>query len=262
MCRVLGISRSSYYKWRHHQPSELELENAQLKQDIEMIYHKYKGIYGYRRIYIYIRLKLAKKVNHKRIYRLMKELNLKAVIRRKRTPYRYSTPQITAENRLNRQFNVNTPNTTWLTDVTEFKIKDGRKLYLSAIYDLGAKHIVSYELGLSNNNPLVFKTLDQAVQKVKDTNGIMFHSDRGFQYTSKTFKYMLDQCGMIQSMSRVSKCIDNGPMEGLWGTIKSEIFKGDKLGGFNSVEEAIREIKDYIHFFNTERITLKMADSA
>ena len=63
-------------------------------------------------------------------------------------------------------------------------------------------------------------------------------------------------------MSRVSKCIDNGTMEGLWGTIKSEIVKGDKLGIFNSVEEAKKEIKDYIHFFNTERITLKMADSA
>lgn len=82
--------------------TEHELENEQLKQEIESIYYKYKGIYGYRRIYIYIRLKLGKQVKRKRIYRLMKELNLKAVIRQKRTPYRRSTPQIISENRLNR----------------------------------------------------------------------------------------------------------------------------------------------------------------
>ncbi|HDA6803662.1 TPA: IS3 family transposase, partial [Staphylococcus aureus] len=155
LCRILGISRASYYKWVHYQSSELELENEQLKREIESIYHKYNGIYGYRRIYIYIRLKLGKQVNRKRIYRLMKELNLKAVIRQKRKPYRRSTPQITSENKLNRQFDIDTPNKVWLTDVTEFKIKEGSKIYLSAIYDLGAKRIVSYELGPSNNNQLV-----------------------------------------------------------------------------------------------------------
>ncbi|HCZ5843814.1 TPA: IS3-like element ISSau2 family transposase [Staphylococcus aureus] len=261
LCRILGISRASYYKWVHYQSSELELENEQLKREIESIYHKYNGIYGYRRIYIYIRLKLGKQVNRKRIYRLMKELNLKAVIRQKRKPYRRSTPQITSENKLNRQFDIDTPNKVWLTDVTEFKIKEGSKIYLSAIYDLGAKRIVSYELGPSNNNQLVFKTFNQAIEKVENTKGILFHSDRGFQYTSKTFKHMLDECGMIQSMSRVSKCIDNGPMEGVWGTIKSEIFRGNKHFKFNSVEEATKTIHDFILFFNHERITLKMADS-
>ncbi|HCZ9798610.1 IS3 family transposase, partial [Staphylococcus aureus] len=179
----------------------------------------------------------------------------------KRKPYRRSTPQITSENKLNRQFDIDTPNKVWLTDVTEFKIKEGSKIYLSAIYDLGAKRIVSYELGPSNNNQLVFKTFNQAIEKVENTKGILFHSDRGFQYTSKTFKHMLDECGMIQSMSRVSKCIDNGPMEGVWGTIKSEIFRGNKHFKFNSVEEATKTIHDFILFFNHERITLKMADS-
>lgn len=156
------------------------MDNEQLKQNIETIYHKYKGIYGYRRVYIYIRKYLNKKVNYKRVYRLMKTLKLAAVIRFKRKPYRRSTPQITAVNILNRQFEVASPNTTWLTDVTEFKIKDGRKLYLSAIYDLGTKRIVSYELGLSNNNMLVFSTLEKAVQQVQNTKGILFHSDCGF----------------------------------------------------------------------------------
>ncbi len=156
------------------------MDNEQLKQNIETIYHKYKDIYGYRRVYIYIRKYLNKKVNYKRVYRLMKTLKLAAVIRFKRKPYRRSTPQITAVNILNRQFEVASPNTTWLTDVTEFKIKDGRKIYLSAIYDLGTKRIVSYELDLSNNNMLVFSTLEKAVQQVQNTKGILFHSDCGF----------------------------------------------------------------------------------
>lgn len=156
------------------------MDNEQLKQNIETIYHKYKGIYGYRRVYIYIRKYLNKQVNYKRVYHLMKTLKLAAVIRPKRKPYRRSTPQITAVNILNRQFEVASPNTTWLTDVTEFKIKDGRKIYLSAIYDLGTKRIVSYELDLSNNNMLVFSTLEKAVQQVQNTKGILFHSDCGF----------------------------------------------------------------------------------
>ncbi|HEC2232309.1 TPA: IS3 family transposase, partial [Staphylococcus delphini] len=145
LCRVLGISRSSYYKWLQRAPGALEQENEQIKRDIIAIYNKYKGIYGYRRICIYIRINLGKKVNHKRVYRLMKLLNLKAIIRRKRPHYQRSTPRITKENKLNRCFNVTSPNTTWLTDVTEFRIRDGRKVYLSAIYDLGSKKIVSYE---------------------------------------------------------------------------------------------------------------------
>ncbi|HEC2227284.1 TPA: DDE-type integrase/transposase/recombinase, partial [Staphylococcus delphini] len=96
---------------------------------------------------------------------------LKAIIRRKRPHYQRSTPRITKENKLNRCFNVTSPNTTWLTDVTEFRIRDGRKVYLSAIYDLGSKKIVSYELGKSNSTSLATRTLDKAILKVNSTVG-------------------------------------------------------------------------------------------
>ncbi|WP_256075310.1 DDE-type integrase/transposase/recombinase, partial [Staphylococcus aureus] len=160
--------------------------------------------------------------------------------RQTRKPYRRSTPQITSENKLNRQFAIDTPHKVWLTDVTEFKIKEGSKIYLSAIYDLGAKRIVSYELGPSNNNQFVFKTFNQAIEKVENTKVILFHSVRGLQYTSKTFKHMLYEWGIIQSMSRVSKCIDNVPMEGVWVTIKSEMFRGNKHFKFKIVEESTK----------------------
>ncbi|HDB3129762.1 TPA: IS3 family transposase, partial [Staphylococcus aureus] len=142
--------------------------------------------------------------------------------------YKPFTPEVTAQNILNRSFNETKKNKKWLTDVTEFKLKNGNKVYLSAIYDLGSKTILSYELSSSNNNQLVFNTLDKAVKKVKNTKGIIFHSDRGFQYTSRSFKAKLKEHKMIQSMSRVGCCIDNGPMESVWGMMKSEIYKGNK----------------------------------
>ncbi|MFQ3852387.1 IS3 family transposase [Staphylococcus sp. 2S1] len=260
LCEILGVSRSGYYKWLHRTVSKLEQENLDLMDTIQTIYDKYKGIYGYRRIYIYIRLKLGKTVNHKRIYRLMNKMNLKATIRKKKKRYIKSKPTVTAENILNRQFNESRPNTKWLTDTTEFKTKTGQKVYLSAIYDLGSKKIISYEMNTTNNNEYVFNTLRKAINQVDNTQGIVFHSDRGFQYTNSRFKKILDENKMIQSMSRVSRCIDNGPMEGVWGIIKSEIYKGNKNYTFETVKLAKKVISEYINFFNNDRITLKMAD--
>lgn len=228
-------------------------------KDIIDIYNKYNGIYGYRRIYIYLRLKLRKKVNHKRVYRLMNKLYLKAVIRRKKKRYIKSNPDITALNILNRKFDEKHPNKKWLTDVTEFKLKNGKKIYLSAIYDLGSKKIISYELNTSNNNRFVFNTLKKAVGVVKKTEGIILHSDRGYQYTSTSFKIMLDHLGIEQSMSRPGRCIDNGPMEGVWGIMKSELFRGEKHIIFDNKNSAVKVIDSYIEVFNKDRITLKMA---
>jgi len=145
----------------------------------------------------------------------MKCLNLKSVIRKKRKNYVKTTPQITAENILNRDFSAATPNEKWLTDVTEFKLTNGTKAYLSAIIDLYDNSIVSYVLGHSNNNKLVFDTFDVAIEN-NPTASPLFHSDRGFQYTSKNFKLKLDSVSAIKSMSRVGRCIDNGPIEGFW----------------------------------------------
>lgn len=121
-------------------------------------------IYGYRRITLNINRILNSTYNHKRIYRLMKSVKLTAVIRRRKKRYIQSTPQITAENILNRKFVADNPNEKWLTDVTEFKMTNGSKAYLSAILDLGDNSIISYVLGKSNNNKLVFDTLDKAIE--------------------------------------------------------------------------------------------------
>jgi transposase InsO family protein len=160
-------------------------------------------------------------------------------------------PEQVRENILARDFSADYPHQKWFTDVTEFKVPGQKKeLYLSAIIDLYDKSIVSYVISNSNNNKLVFDTFDKALSSNPGAKPI-FHSDRGFQYTSKIFKIKLDEAGMIQSMSRVGKCIDNGPMEGFWGTLKSEAFYGLNFEN----EAALRsKIDEYIFFYNNFRL--------
>ena len=214
------------------------------------LYTDVRGIYGYRRMTMNLNRILGKQYNQKRIYRLMKSVNMKSIIRKKKKNYIPSTPQITAENVLNREFQADKPNQKWLTDVTEFKLQNGKKAYLSAILDLGDKSIVSYVLGHFNNNQLVFKTFDLAVAANPDAKPL-FHSDRGFQYTNRQFKNKLDSISATQSMSRVSRCIDNGPMEGFWGIIKSEMYYLQK---FYTHEELKQAIDEYMDFYNMKRL--------
>jgi transposase InsO family protein len=244
------MARASYYKWLNRSETESDIENATILTEIVSIYTEVKGIYGYRRITMNLNRRLNKHYNHKRIYRLMKTVNMKSVIRKKKKSYLASTPQITAENVLNRNFQADKPNQKWLTDVTEFKLTNGQKAYLSAILDLSDKSIVSYVLGHSNNNPLAFETFDRAIA-ANPTAKPLFHSDRGFQYTNNTFKGKLDSIGATQSMSRISKCIDNGPIEGFWGIIKSEMYYLQK---FHTYEELAAAIDEYMNFYNTKRL--------
>ena len=180
MCKIIGIARSSYYKWTNHLESDSDKENAMIFNVIVQLYTEVQGIYGYRRMKMNINRIFEKNYNHKRIYRLMKSANMKSVIRRKKKNYIPSIPQITAENILNREFHADKPNQKWLTDVTELKLTDGTKAYLSGILDLHDKSIISYVLGHSNNNLLVFETLDKAVA-ANPYASPLFHSDRGFQ---------------------------------------------------------------------------------
>lgn len=210
---------------------------------------KYNHTLGYRRMCNYINRNHDKHYSKKRIHRLMELLGIKSEIRRSRHSCTNSKP-CTAENILKRNFYASAPNQKWTTDVTEFRIPmDNRKLYLSAILDLYDRSIVSYALSYRNDNLLVFETFDKAIEKYPDAHPL-FHSDRGFQYTSKVFQEKLSMQGMEQSMSRVGSCIDNGPTEGFWGIVKTECFYNRT---FNSMEELIKTIEEYIHYYNYGR---------
>ena len=254
LCQIAQISRSGYYKWLTRQISPREQKNEQLVKMMIVLYEKVEGIYGYRQLTIHLRRQTDQRINYKRIYRLMKVTGIQSVIRRKKKRYIKSTPQQVAENLLNRQFTAVKSNEKWLTDVTEFKYGDGHKAYLSAILDLHDKSIVAHVLSSSNDNNLVFRTMDLALKAAPGSTP-MIHSDRGFQYTSWGFKKRLDAHGLTQSMSRVGKCIDNGPMEGFWGTLKCEKYYLHKYQTFETLE---KDIDNYIYFYKYERLQVKL----
>ena len=144
-----------------------------------------------------------------------------------------------------------------MTDVTEFKYYIGievHKVYLSAILDLYDRRIVKFVIGDSNNNALVFDTFDAAIMDNPEAKPLC-HSDRGFQYTHREFHAKLKAAGMTQSMSRVAKCIDNGPMEGFWGILKRERYYGRRFTDRNSL---VTMIEDYIEYYNNRRLQRKL----
>ncbi|QEK11393.1 IS3 family transposase [Crassaminicella thermophila] len=187
LCEIAGVQRSSYYKWLNRKESKNENFNKKLIPLIQEAYEERDGILGYRQMTIKLNRENNFRVNHKRIYRLMTILGLKSVCRKKKKKYIKSTPEVIAENILNRNFKADKFGQKWVTDVTEFKYGNNQKAYLSAIIDLSDKSVVSFVIGKSNNNPLVFKTFDLAHENYPDEKPI-FHSDRGFQYTSKIFR--------------------------------------------------------------------------
>jgi transposase InsO family protein len=255
MCEILKLNRSSYYKWLNRGETEKDREDQVLCQILLGLHEQHNGILGYRRMTLWVNRLNQTDYNKKRIRRLMRLLGISSRIRRQRKGYKKSTPQVIAENILNREFTAEKPNKVWLTDVTEFKvIGSTTKLYLSAIFDLCDHRIVAYKMGTSNNNHLVFKTFDEAVAANPGAKPL-FHSDRGFQYTNKVFKKKLDEIEATQSMSRVGRCIDNGPMEGFWGIIKVEMYY---LNDFHSHKELREAIHKYISFYNNERYQEKL----
>ena len=179
--------------------------------------------------------------------------SLHATARNFDTPSYWTLTQYIAENILNREFTAKAPNEKWLTDVTEFHYYIGmekRKVYLSAILDLYDRRIVSYVIRDKNNNALVFDTVDNALLRNPGAQPL-FHSDRGFQYTNRIFHTKLINAGITQSMSRVAKCIDNGPMEGFWGILKRERYYGKR---FTDRGTLVKMIEDYIDYYNNKRL--------
>ena len=261
MCKALGVSKAGYYKWLHRTKSKVELENQQLAVLIQEYDERFNHILGYRRMTNWINHFNHTHYKRKHVQHIMQKLGIHAVIRRSKKKYPSSTPETTAENLLGRNFNASKPNEKWATDVTEFKWYEGaevHKLYLSAIIDLYDRSIVAYVVSRRNDNKLVFDTFDKAIAANPNAYPL-FHSDRGFQYTSKLFQMKLREQKMEQSMSRVGHCIDNAPTEGFWGIIKAEMFY---LKEFHDEATLRTAIDQYIQFYNTERPQERYGDRA
>nr|WP_239584962.1 IS3 family transposase [Chryseomicrobium aureum] len=258
LCQILEVSRSGYYKWLNHTPTDEQKENEWLLGEIKKMFQKYKGILGYRRITMFINRQFKKRYNRKRIRRLMIRLSLKSFIRRS-NGYCTKTSYVNIEdNILNRDFTAEQPNQKWVTDITHLHYGLGNKAYLSVIKDLYDGSVVAYKIGRFNNNPLVMETLRAALDANPDATPLL-HSDRGSQYTSKEYRHITTQAGITRSMSRVGKCIDNAPMESFFGHFKCESYE---LKKYKSYEDLVEDIDRYMRFYNEERYQQKLNNLA
>lgn len=218
-----------------------------------MIYHKNKGRYGYRRITLALR-NSGLDVNHKCVQRLMQLMEPKFCIRAvKYGSYKGQTGKV-ADNVLQRQFTAVRPNQKWVTDVTELNVR-GEKLYLSPVMDLFNSEIVAFQMQRRPAFGLVKDRLKEALARLKPHEKPLVHSDQGWQYQMRFYQQQLKEHGLIQSMSRKGNCLDNASMESFFGILKSECFYGKE---FKSVDELEQTVKEYIHYYNHERIRVKL----
>ncbi len=229
---------------------------SDMKEQIKSIFYEHKGRYGYRRITLELRNRDII-INHKTVHRIMKELGLKSIQRPKR---RYNSYQGTigkiADNILKRNFKANKPNQKWVTDITEFKVNNC-KLYLSPIIDLFNGEVISYNLSRHPVFHQVEDMLEKAFDKIPNNTNLILHSDQGWQYQMKQYQHMLNQKGIIQSMSRKGNCLDNGCAENFFGILKSELFY-PKEKDYKNIEELKKDIEEYIEYYNTKRIKSKL----
>ena len=247
------MPKSSYLSWKAHHGED---EDAEIKKRIEEIFEYHKKRYGYRRITATLHQEELI-VNHKKVKRLMKELGLfPATYKRARYSSYKGEIGKTAPNILNRQFDVDAPDKVWATDVTEFQTDEG-KLYLSPIKDLCTREIISYDISPSPNMLMVMKMLDTALQSHPDHQGLMIHSDQGFQYQHALFVNCLKENAIVQSMSRKGNCLDNSKMETFFSTLKKEMYYGHEKE-FKTREQLKAAIEEYIEYYNKERIQMKL----
>ncbi|ALC85200.1 integrase [Bacillus sp. FJAT-22090] len=253
LVKVADIPRSTYYYWEKRLNKADKYEAV--KEAIKVIYHEHKGRYGYRRISKELK-KYGFKHDSKTINRLMNEIGLKCMVRMKKyRSYKGNVGKI-APNVLQRDFKSEKMNQKWVTDVTEFHLF-GEKRYLSPVLDLCNGEIIAYKIMRRPTYKLVGDMLEEAIQHLQPGDKVILHSDQGWHYQMRQYQKTLEQHQITQSMSRKGNCLDNAVIENFFGLLKSELLY---LQEFDSMEHFEKELKDYIHYYNHQRMKAKLKD--
>lgn len=242
MCKVLKVSRSGYYKWKHYRPSSRDHKNRLLLFEIRRIHQKSKATYGSPRITSELQAN-GFNTSRPRVARLMKMAGLKPVKRRKyvaTTDSKHRYP--IAENRLKRNFTAQRSAQVWVSDITYVKTKTGW-LYLTVIIDLYDRKVVGWSISSSlKTEQTVIPAWKMAVGNRSITRQLIFHSDRGVQYACGEFTSLIKQFKSVQiSMSRKADCWDNAVAESFFKTIKTELIYRYSFKDFNQAGIAIFE---------------------
>ncbi len=253
LCRVLGLSRSGYYKWLGHRPSPRALANNLLSARISRIHQESRKAYGSPRITQQLRAE-GLVVGKNRVARLMKNSQLRA---RPKRPFRPRTTDSrhaqtpVAPNRLKQLPAPAQSNQIWVSDITYIWTASGW-LYLAAVMDLFSRRIVGWSLGQRLEASLVKQALNQALAARRPAPGLVHHSDRGVQYTSSAFRALLHSWKIEPSMSGLGHCYDNAAMESFWSSLKNELVHHEH---FEGAQQARLAIFDYIErFYNRKRL--------
>ena len=244
-CDALGVSRSGYYAWKGRPAAPRAEQDEELVDEIKAAYEAGRGTYGSPRVHRELRAK-GRRIGKKRVERLMRQHGIAA--RRKRrfrrtTDSNHSHP--IAPNVLDRNFEVELPNTAWVTDVTYVWTHEGW-LYLAVILDLFSRRVVGWAVSANNDRALALGALDRAVSARTTAEGLVHHSDRGSVYASDDYGEGLTKIGAIKSMSRKGDCWDNAVAESFFATIKGEMIDHED---YLTRSAAIAAIADYIDGF-------------
>ena len=249
MLELSNIARSTYYYHTKEKYDQYVVE----KEAIKSIFENSKSTYGYRRIALEMKNQ-GYIINHKTVLKLMKMLEIQGKQRKsKYRSYKGEIGQISS-NTLQRDFYTNKPYTKLATDVTEFKICNER-VYLSPVIDMYNNEILSYAISTSPNFGQTREMLKGLFKILPKGAKPLLHSDQGWQYQMKEYQRLLKEHDVTQSMSRKGNCLDNSVMENFFGRLKVEMYYGEK---FESVNTFIEKLKEYIDYYNKERISLKL----
>jgi putative transposase len=252
MARFFKVSRSGYYGWTKQM---CRADKDQTIADwIAECQSKNRQTYGYRRVQVWLDREKGVRINHKAILRVMNKTNQLACIRRRRRWVQYGQQLHRYPNLLNRDFNAEKPNQKWATDITYILLGKDDVLYLSVIKDLYDGSIVSYKVGTEQSTRLVLDTIRAARKTEKVADGLVLHSDQGFQYTSRAYFDLSQQYGFTPSMSRAANPYDNASMENFFGILKCECLRRYRP---RTYEEASLLVDDFIYYYNNYRICLK-----
>ena len=248
MCRTLTVSPAGYYAWRNRPESCRSGHNRALLSAIRVIHRESRETYGSPSIWDAL-LKQGHDVGEHRVARLMRVEGIRAKTVKKWRATTQSNHRLpVAKNTLNRQFAVEHPNRVWAGDLTYVWTTEGW-LYLAVILDLYSRRVIGWAMGPRLTVDLAERALTMALANRAPTAGLLHHSDRGSQYCSVIYRALLDQHGLLCSMSGTGNCYDNAFMESCFGTVKTEL----ELVEYGGDPEAVREIWEYIRYYNVER---------
>lgn len=251
MCRMLGVTRQGFYLWKNRGPSQRDRDDSALKTKIKALFEFHKKRYGVRRIHAELQ-RGGVRVAYKRVQRLMREMGLVSVHPkpRKRTTIPSATPSQLPD-LMGRNFTPVTPNTLWYGDVTYVRTWDGWA-YVASVIDGYSRKVVGWAIADHMRTELVIDALQMALDRREPPRGVIFHADRGSQYTSKAFVEFCVKRGVRNSVGRTGICFDNAAAESFWATLMKEFIH---LRPFDTVARLRRETFEFIEgYYNTKRI--------